>query len=110
MEKVPVDYEQLTISLQLERERHERRLDWVSVAILGVLIALSVGIVFQSMSTETHNDPAAERAAAEASAWGKTFLTTLGGVAVGVLGRSRASLPKPRPPAEPEGTPEPPSP
>jgi hypothetical protein len=110
MAKTPIDYEQVALSLQLERERHERRLDWVSVAILSVLTGLSIGIVFQSMHTETNNNPAAERAAAEASAWGKTFLTTLGGVAVGVLGRSRISLPKPIKATEPETPPEPPKP
>lgn len=82
MEPVPVHFR-----IQLERERHERWLDWVAVGVLGILTALSIWIIFTMMSaTISGNTP---QGLAEAGAWSKTFLTTLGGVAIGVLGGGR---------------------
>lgn len=65
----------------LDRERHERRLDWVCVGIVLTLVSLSFYIVLKLMNN-------AEQTDSESLMWAKTFLTTIGGVAVGVLMRS----------------------
>jgi hypothetical protein len=71
--------------MQLEQERHERHLDWVAVAMLGILTLVSVWMLWQMMTSSVGPSPQT----AEAGAWAKTFLTTLGGVALGVLARDR---------------------
>jgi hypothetical protein len=75
----------IALRMQLEQERHERRLDWVSVAILGLLTLLSLWMLWQMMASSAGPSPHV----AEAGTWAKTFLTLLGGVAIGVLARDR---------------------
>jgi hypothetical protein len=79
------DISTIDLRLQLEQERHERRLDWVAVAMLSILTLVSVWMLWQMMSSSSGPSPQS----AEAGAWAKTFLTTLGGVALGVIARDR---------------------
>jgi uncharacterized protein involved in response to NO len=85
MQDQPQDIAAIDLRIQLEQERHERRLDWVAVAILGILTLVSIWTLWQMMSSSSGPSPQV----AEAGAWAKTFLTTLGGVAIGVLARDR---------------------
>ena len=71
----------VTWKIVLERDRHDRRMDWVAVAILSILVVLSLHIIYSKMSGSAGHEAGFE--------WAKTFLTTLGGVAVGLLGRRR---------------------
>jgi hypothetical protein len=85
MQYQSLDTTEVELRMQLEQDRHERRLDWVAVAILGILTLVSIWMLWQIMSSSSGPSPQA----AEAGAWAKTFLTTLGGVAIGVLARDR---------------------
>lgn len=83
MENVNKDDNDVQLRLQLEQDRHERRLDWVAVCVLFILVFVSILVVIQAMQ------PDAPPSFAEGSAWAKTFLTTVGGVVIGVLSRGR---------------------
>jgi hypothetical protein len=85
MQYQPLDTTAIDLRMQLEQERHERRLDWVAVAILGILTLLSIWMLWQMLSSSSERSSQV----AEAGVWAKTFLTTLGGVAIGVLTRYR---------------------
>jgi len=85
MQDQPLDTAAIELRMQLEQERHERRLDWVAVVILGILTLVSIWMLWQMMSSSSGPSPQA----AEAGVWAKTFLTMLGGVAIGVLARDR---------------------
>ena len=88
MQDQPLDTAAIDLRTQLEQERHERRLDWMAVVILGILTLVSIWMLWQMMPMmSSASGPSPQ--VAEAGAWAKTFLTMLGGVAVGVLAGDR---------------------